>query len=142
MWAIGRTMGKYDLFRTWNMTVLSCKLVPKLDFLIWCNNIFLSLVKVTFLSFFCLTLNLSDSSKINVLKLQLIWYQEFKITIHLVIWYKVYIKRRIQRTQTSPLLWPLTLTCDLELTSRSRKLMSLNVAYCIVPWSQVWCLWK
>ena len=24
--------------------------------------------------------------------------------------------------------------CDLDLTSRSRKLMSLNVAYCIVPW--------
>ena len=34
-----------------------------------------------------------------------------------------------------------TLTCDLDLTSRSRKLMSLEVAYCIVPWYPIWCLW-
>ena len=31
----------------------------------------------------------------------------------------------------------LTLTCDLDLTSRLRKLMSLDVAYCIVHWYQV-----
>ena len=29
---------------------------------------------------------------------------------------------------------PLTLRFDLNLTSRSRKLVSLDVAYCIVPW--------
>ena len=28
-------------------------------------------------------------------------------------------------------------SCDLDLSSRSRKLMSLDVAYCIVPWYQV-----
>ena len=28
-------------------------------------------------------------------------------------------------------LWPLTLTCDLHLISRSRKLMSLDIAYCL-----------
>ena len=43
-------------------------------------------------------------------------------------------KKSIQRTQTPPSLWPLTLWCDLDLSSRSRKLMSLDVAYCIVPW--------
>ena len=31
----------------------------------------------------------------------------------------------------------LTVTCDLDLTLRSKKLMSLDVAYCIVPWYQV-----
>ena len=30
-----------------------------------------------------------------------------------------------------------SVTCDLDLTSRSRKLMSLDVAYCIVTWFQV-----
>ena len=40
--------------------------------------------------------------------------------------------KRIQRTQTPPRLWPLTLWCDLDLSSRSRKLMSLDVAYSIV----------
>ena len=50
--------------------------------------------------------------------------------------------RSIQRTQTPPRLWPLTLSCDLDLKSRSYRLMSLDVAYCIVqPWYQVWCLW-
>ena len=49
--------------------------------------------------------------------------------------------RSIQRTQTPPRLWPLTLSCDLELKSRSKRLMSLDAAYCIVPWYQVWCLW-
>ena len=49
--------------------------------------------------------------------------------------------RSIQRTQTPPRLWPLTLWCDLDLSSRARKLMSLDVAFCIVPWYQVWCLW-
>ena len=52
-----------------------------------------------------------------------------------------YPTRSIQRTQTPPRLWPLTLWCDLDLSSRSRKLMSLDVAYCIVLWYQVWCLW-
>ena len=47
--------------------------------------------------------------------------------------------RSIQRTQTPLRLWPLILWCDLS--SRSRKLMSLDVVYCIVPWYQVWCLW-
>ena len=37
--------------------------------------------------------------------------------------------RSIQRTQTPPHLWHLTLWCDLELSSRSRKLMSLDVAF-------------
>ena len=32
--------------------------------------------------------------------------------------------RSIQRTQTPPRLWPLTLSCDLDLKSRSKKLMS------------------
>ena len=41
--------------------------------------------------------------------------------------------RSIQRTQTPPRLWPLTLSCDLDLKSRSNRLMSLDVAYCIVP---------
>ena len=42
--------------------------------------------------------------------------------------------RNIKRTQTPPRLWMLTLTCDLGHTSRSRELMSLEVAHCIVPW--------
>ena len=49
--------------------------------------------------------------------------------------------RSIQRTQTPQRLRPLTLTFDLDLTTRSRKLMSLDVTYYIVPWFQVWCLW-
>ena len=49
--------------------------------------------------------------------------------------------RSIQRTQTPPRLWPLTLSCDLDLKSRPKRLMSLDVAYCIVPWYQVWCPW-
>ena len=40
--------------------------------------------------------------------------------------------RSIQRTQTPPRPRPLTLLCDLDLSSRSRKLMSLDVTYCIV----------
>ena len=43
-------------------------------------------------------------------------------------------KGSIQRTQTPPRLWPLTLSCDLDLKSRSKRLMSLDVIYCIVPW--------
>ena len=39
--------------------------------------------------------------------------------------------RSIQRTQTLPRLWLLTLRCDFELLSMSRKLMTLHVAYCI-----------
>ena len=50
---------------------------------------------------------------------------------------RLLLTRSIQRTQTPPRLWPLTLTCDLDLIARSRKLMSLDVAYCIVPWYQV-----
>ena len=50
-------------------------------------------------------------------------------------------KKSIQRTQTPPRLWHLTLWCDLEFLLRSRKLVSLDVAFCIVPWYQVWCLW-
>ena len=46
--------------------------------------------------------------------------------------------RSIQRTQTPPRLWPFTLSCHLDLKSRSNRLMSLD---CIVPWYQVWCLW-
>ena len=38
--------------------------------------------------------------------------------------------RSIQRTQTPPRLWSLPLTCDFDLMSRSRKLMSLDVTYC------------
>ena len=49
--------------------------------------------------------------------------------------------RSIQRTQIPPRLWPLTLLCGLHLLSRSRKLMSVDVAYGIVPLFQVWCLW-
>ena len=49
--------------------------------------------------------------------------------------------RSIQRAQTPPRLWPLTLWCDLDLSSRSRKLMSLDVAYCIVPWYRIGWLW-
>ena len=37
--------------------------------------------------------------------------------------------RSIQRTQTPPRLWRLTLICYLDLKSRSRKLMSLDVLY-------------
>ena len=37
----------------------------------------------------------------------------------------------------TPRLCPLTLWCGLDISSRSRKLMSLDVAYCIVPWYQV-----
>ena len=40
--------------------------------------------------------------------------------------------RSIQRMQTPPRLWPLTMGCDLDLKSRSKRLMSLDVAYCIV----------
>ena len=42
--------------------------------------------------------------------------------------------RSIQRMQT---LWPLTFSCDLDLKSRSKRFMSLDVAYIIVPWFQV-----
>ena len=52
-----------------------------------------------------------------------------------------FFKLSIQRTQTPPPLWTLTLRCDLDLTSTARRLMALYVAYCIVPWYQVWCLW-
>ena len=76
-----------------------------------------------------------------------LWLQ-FKFCLYSVI-FEIQIKwetnkqrkRSIQRTQTPPCLWPLTLTCDLDLTSSSRKLMLLDVAYCIVRWYQVWCLW-
>ena len=51
------------------------------------------------------------------------------------------ITRSIQRMQTPPRLWPLTLWCDLDLSSRSRKLMSLDATCSIVSWSTVWCLW-
>ena len=40
------------------------------------------------------------------------------------------ITRSIQRTQTPPHLWPLTLSCDLDHKSRSNRLMSLDVLYC------------
>ena len=43
-------------------------------------------------------------------------------------------------TSTSS-MWPFTLWCDLDLMLRSIKLMLLDVAYCIVPLYQVWCLW-
>ena len=58
------------------------------------------------------------------------------------LWTQTMLKSRsIQRTQTPPRLWHLTSWWDLDLSSRSRKLMSLDAAYCIVPWYQVWCLW-
>ena len=49
-------------------------------------------------------------------------------------WKKKTIKvtRSIQRTETPPRLWYLTLLCDLVLTSRSRKLMSLDVAFFVL----------
>ena len=54
------------------------------------------------------------------------------------LWSKINLKIiSTQRTQTPPRLWPLTLSCDLYHSSRSRKLMSLDVANCIVPWHQV-----
>ena len=43
--------------------------------------------------------------------------------------------KSIQRTQTPPRLILLTLMCDLDV--RSRKLMSLDVAYCIVTRYQI-----
>ena len=46
------------------------------------------------------------------------------------------IRGSIQRTQTPPRMLSLTLWCDLDLSSRSIKLMSLDVAYCIVLWYQ------
>ena len=59
----------------------------------------------------------------------------------LIFYLKTHNKTRsIQRTQTHPRLWPLTLTCDLDLTSRSRNVTSLDVVYSIEPWFQVWCL--
>ena len=48
--------------------------------------------------------------------------------------------RSIHKTQT-PSRTSVTLRCDFDLSSRSRKLMSLDVAYCIVPWYQIWCIW-
>ena len=74
-----------------------------------------------------------------------LWYFQEKV-IHLTLIFYVYgtdtlLTRSIQRTQTPPRLWPLTLSCDLDLKSSSNRLMSLYVAYCIVPWYQVWCLW-
>ena len=53
---------------------------------------------------------------------------------------KICKRKFIQRTQTPPRLWPLTLRCDFDLMSRSRKLKSCHL-FCIVPWYQVWCLW-
>ena len=47
--------------------------------------------------------------------------------------------RSIQRMQTPPRLWSLNLSCDFDLKSRSKRLMSLDFAYCIVSWYQVWC---
>ena len=46
--------------------------------------------------------------------------------------------RSIQRRQTPPRLWPLTLWCNIGLSSRSRKLMSLDAAFCIVSWYRVY----
>ena len=53
----------------------------------------------------------------------------------------IMITRSIHRTQSPLCLWHLTLWCDNDLSSRSRKLMSFDVAYCIVLWYQVWYLW-
>ena len=61
--------------------------------------------------------------------------------IHLLERCNITKTRSIQRTQTPPRLWPLTLSCDLGRKSRSKRLKSLDVAYCIVSWYQVWCLW-
>ena len=47
--------------------------------------------------------------------------------------------RSIQRTPTPPRLWPLTLTCDIDLTLRSRKLIiRCRLLYCaMVPGNDV-----
>ena len=87
----------------------------------------------------CYELNLFVSCGCGVYVLSYFIYMGHS---HNVILLQKQIKQRsIQRTQTPPRLWSLTLTCDLDHTSRSRKLMSLDVAYYIVPWFQVWCLW-
>ena len=43
-------------------------------------------------------------------------------------------KKYSEYTDTST---SVTMTCVFDLMSRSRKIMSLDVAYCIVPWYQV-----
>ena len=63
------------------------------------------------------------------------------LVCNLWTWFHGGVTRSIQITQTPLLLWNLTFTFDLDLKSRPRKLMSLDVAYWIVPWYQVWCLW-
>ena len=45
--------------------------------------------------------------------------------------------RSIQRTQTPPRLWPLTLSCVHDLNSTLKKRMSLDVVYCIVSWYDI-----
>ena len=43
------------------------------------------------------------------------------------------ITRSIQRTQTPPRLWPLTLNCDLDLKSRSKRLVIRLLYRTLVP---------
>ena len=50
-------------------------------------------------------------------------------------------KGGIQKIKTPPRMWPLTLMFGLDIMPRSLKLSSLDVAYRIVSWYQVWCLW-
>ena len=55
----------------------------------------------------------------------------------LVLWIGNVNKKHSENADTST---SLTVTCDPDLTSRLRKLMSLDVAYCIVPWYQTFDL--
>ena len=79
------------------------------------------------------------------------WWHENTFILHLIPkhlslfhFLKVFLlkmikSRSIQRTQTPPRLWYLTLTCDIDLILRPKKFLSLDFAFCIVPWNQVWC---
>ena len=66
-----------------------------------------------------------------------IYMEEFSFSEHFMCYliHKMlyHVTRSIQRTQTHPRMWPLTLSCDLDLKSRSKRLISLDFAYQIVP---------
>ena len=59
------------------------------------------------------------------------WWYDDDDDMMMMLRMMILIKTRsIQRTQTPPRQWPLTLSCDLDLKSRSKRLMSLDASYC------------
>ena len=104
---------------------------------IWKWKVFKKIISISF----WINLNINLSYKLCMCKYYVTFpfcIQVFKQSINQIV---STLTRSIQRTQKPSRLWPLTLSCDLDLKLRSNWLMSLDVAYCIVPWYHSWCLW-